>query len=435
MGRLASLRPRCGDVVAVAALVAVMLVGLGMATNPARAEEEPLPEMVFVANAFDFPDALGAAAVAGSVGAPVVLTGPDELASDAQAALAEADPDLVVVVGGTAVISSAVADAIADLGYDVQRVAGPHRIATARELVAFAERQGFERPVVTGRAVDAGTIPGLDAESLQGLSPDELAGGDEERLAAVEDRLDDLEAENATLREEIADLQDENASLAALLDGVDRVEIDGHDTLRFRGMNVQIVNGAGRTDSDNGLGNVLIGYSAQRNPDSPRWDSPADRSGSHYLVIGDRHEWTAYGGILAGEDHTASGEAASAVGGLRNVAAGFLATVSGGQGNTASGFAASVSGGLANEAGDEYASVSGGIANEASDIGASVSGGRENVASGRNASVSGGFSNTASASTASVSGGRGNEAAGIQASILGGRDNVVSTRERCHPSC
>lgn len=41
------------------------------------------------------------------------------------------------------------------------------------------------------------------------------------------------------------------------------------------------------------LGNVIIGYNAQRT-------TAATRTGSHYLVVGDQHEWTGYGGIFNG---------------------------------------------------------------------------------------------------------------------------------------
>lgn len=191
----------------------------------------------------------------------------------------------------------------------------------------------------------------------------------------------------ADLAARIADLEATVAAQQELLAGISRVTVDGHDTLRLTGMNLQLVNGTGATDEDpNGLGNLIIGYSAQRSDPFP----PATRIGSHYLVVGDRHEWTAVGGIVAGFFNTASADWAS---------------VSGGAGNTASGDRTSVSGGLGNTASSGWASVSGGQGNTASGVAASVSGGIDNTASG-----------------------------GL-ASILGGNTQTVGAQFGCHPTC
>lgn len=189
-----------------------------------------------------------------------------------------------------------------------------------------------------------------------------LSGGDDR---TVDGRLDALEAENERLK--------------ALLAGVSR---DG-DTLLFDGMNLQVVNGMGQTDSKNTLGNVIIGY------DSFASGTPF-RGGSHYLVVGDEHHYRSWGGIVAGYGSIVSGEYAS---------------VYGGQGNHASGNYASVAAGVVNIASGDYASVTGGWGNQASGDYASVSGGTYNTASSDYASVSGGYSNTADAETSSILGG------------------------------
>lgn len=153
----------------------------------------------------------------------------------------------------------------------------------------------------------------------------------------------------AGLQARIAELETEVAELQALLAGVSRETADGNDTLRFSEMNVQVVNGTGTTSgTPNGLGNLIVGYSAQ-----PR--SQADRTGSHYLVVGDRHEWTAFGGILAGLSNTASDAWAAVSGGQSNTASGIRASVSGGLGNTASGFRSSILGGDSNTVSDANA--------------------------------------------------------------------------------
>ena len=141
----------------------------------------------------------------------------------------------------------------------------------------------------------------------------------------------------------IAELEETVAAQQELLDGVSRVSVGGHDTLRLTEMNLQLVNGTGTTGGNpNGLGNLIVGYNPQR-----QFPAPATRVGSHYLIVGDGHEWTRFGGILAGLANTASGDWASVSGGRLNTASDLGASVSGGFENTASGDLASVPGALA----------------------------------------------------------------------------------------
>jgi hypothetical protein len=180
--------------------------------------------------------------------------------------------------------------------------------------------------------------------------------------------------------------------------------VGGKPTVRFSGVNVQVVNGEGKTESTNGEGNLVIGYD----------ENPGTQTGSHNLVLGGRQTFTSYGGIL---------------GGFLNTITGPYASVSGGRGNTASGSTASVSGGDLNTASADGASVTGGQANQVSGLFASVSGGEENAASGSDASVSGGTANQASQLFASVSGGVENVASGFLASISGGQANHVESTD------
>jgi len=187
----------------------------------------------------------------------------------------------------------------------------------------------------------------------------------------------------------------------------------GND-ITIAGANLHVVNGTGTTDgTPNGLGNVIIGYNEPRTTRN-------DRSGSHVLVVGSNHNYSSYGGIVAGYGNTARGYYASVSGGSGNQASGEYASVCGGQGNDAGGSYTSISGGLdnrtywhhtwvgggrGNSAGlavvyprlhwGDYASVSGGRGNEAGGDGASITGGEQNIAIGTYASVSGGSGTTA----------------------------------------
>ena len=205
-------------------------------------------------------------------------------------------------------------------------------------------------------------------------------------LSALESRIEELEG----LLQDVSRLIDPNT---------------GYDTVRFEGVNVQIVNGSGTTDGETfGTGNLIIGYNESRETLGEPVDCPDGwycdyRGGSHMLVIGKYNNYTSdsYAGMVVGSTNETSAPYAS---------------VSGGHANTASGEASSVSGGGWNTASGDFASVSGGIQNRASGEVASVSGGELNSATGQFASVSGGDSNTASNHAASVSGGDGRTASG-----------------------
>lgn len=130
-----------------------------------------------------------------------------------------------------------------------------------------------------------------------------------------------------------------NASeLRELLSHIQIVEIDDGfgnplKTIRFEGVNVQIVNGSGTTESANGLGNLLVGYSEA--------GKTANRTGSHNLVLGPGNDYESWGGVVSGSGNalraphsTALSSSSSTVegpgGGHNVVLAGFFSKVAGG---------------------------------------------------------------------------------------------------------
>ncbi len=200
--------------------------------------------------------------------------------------------------------------------------------------------------------------------------------------------------------------------------------VGGKPTIQFSGVNVQVVNGEGKTATVNGEGNLVIGYAE---PTGEPTEKPEQtQSGSHNLVLGRLQRYTSYGGILAGSSNIISRPFASVTGGQKNTASGEFASVSGGIENTAISTESSVSGGRLNTASGGYSSVSGGESNTTSDLSSSVSGGYKNMAEAFVSSVSGGRENTASSSYSSVSGGVENTASGAPSSVSGGRDNKAS---------
>jgi len=222
-----------------------------------------------------------------------------------------------------------------------------------------------------------------DLEALVATLQAQLAANTAADAAAHHARYTDAEA--------IAAVGANSPDFSALLMGVERLEDPntGQDTLRFQGMNVQIVNGSGSTTNNDGTGNLIIGYNEPRASDSgcPDGFDCNRRGGSHNLLIGDSNNYTSYGGMVVGEENESSGPFASVSGGSQNKASGWWSSVTGGFRNTASG---------------PVSSVTGGGTNTADGLVSSVSGGDQNIASGTWSSVSGGQSKTAGSGACTV---------------------------------
>ena len=116
-------------------------------------------------------------------------------------------------------------------------------------------------------------VPGLRHQVDQLI---ELVGG-------LENQLYEAQKEIASLKAELDELKN-NSVLD--LDGLLSLTQDGNgfDTVLFSGVNVQVVNGTGLTESANGQGNLVLGYN------SPGLAS-TDRIGSHNLIIGDEQNY------------------------------------------------------------------------------------------------------------------------------------------------
>jgi len=128
---------------------------------------------------------------------------------------------------------------------------------------------------------------------------------------------------------------------------------------------------------------------------------------------------------------TASGFAATVIGGDSNTASGQYATVGGGFQNAASALGATISGGQSNKAFGQHATVGGGQTNTAGDpnttrFAPTVSGGEGNTANNDYATVGGGRQDTASGEAATVGGGRENTARGNYSVVPGGYSNTAN---------
>ena len=123
-----------------------------------------------------YADGLSAAALAGAVGGPVILTDPDTLKGSTSLAIGQinsttAAGHTVYIVGGTAAVGAGVATSLTDLGYTVSRVSGADRVATAdavatkiRTLMDFGTNWDSETTVFLTTArnfADAVAVSGL----------------------------------------------------------------------------------------------------------------------------------------------------------------------------------------------------------------------------------------------------------------------------------
>ena len=133
--------------------------------------------------------------------------------------------------------------------------------------------------------------------------------------------------------------------------------------------NLHVQNGSAQTYNSNGLGNLNVEYNEANYADV------YNRIGSHNLVVGPEHEYTNYGGMVAGFRNYILATSTSAIGGAHNKADRYLSSISGGSGNTASGWYTSISGGSYNTANNSTSSVSGASDNSASQTGSTISGG------------------------------------------------------------
>lgn len=122
--------------------------------------------LVYVATGSNFPDALAAGAAAARAGSPILLVTPSEIPTATVAELDRLNPDQIVVMGGTGVISESVLQQLRTHAGLVRRVAGSDRYETAVNLSVA----GFAADSVTKVYVVAGTSfpDGLSAGPVAG---------------------------------------------------------------------------------------------------------------------------------------------------------------------------------------------------------------------------------------------------------------------------
>lgn len=245
------------------------------------------------------------------------------------------------------------------------------------------------------RTISAVFIAAAIVIGMCGLAP---AGDD-----SLVKRVAVLESQVATLQSQVSSLQTALATVQAnpVLSLGPYVSVDPNPENGLKGpnvivkaANVHIESGSGSTVDTTGLGNLVVGYDEDLfNPSA----IDSNRTGSHNLIVGPQHEFTASGGLVAGFSNFVSAPHGVAYGEcnaagstafpflcLLSVTVGKFdgASVSGGHDNTANGFWSSVGGGTGNTASGTQSTVSGGAINTASGDSSSVGGGAGQTASG-----------------------------------------------------
>jgi hypothetical protein len=180
--------------------------------------------------------------------------------------------------------------------------------------------------------------------------------------------------------------------------------VNGGNDLVLSGVNLNIINGLGDTQTTNGLGNLIIGYNEAR-------VSGNTRTGSHNLVLGQRNNFASFCGI---------------VGGFENHIGGDFACVLTGSSHSVGGDFSAVTGGFDHSVGALYAVVTGGYDNSVGGAYSVVTGGNNNSVAGSYSVVTGGAGNSIGGDSSTVSGGSGNSTGGNFCSVCGGLNRSIS---------
>ena len=147
--------------------------------------------VVYLATGLNYPDALSAASAAAYQGGPLLLTPPTSLPTVVRNELIRLNPDLVVIAGGTGVVSSSVQNAVAAAlpGATVRRDAGADRYATSR--------------IIAQRAFPAGTTAtafiATGANFPDALSASAAAGAADAPVILVDGRASSLDTPTRNL--------------------------------------------------------------------------------------------------------------------------------------------------------------------------------------------------------------------------------------------
>jgi len=183
-------------------------------------------------------------------------------------------------------------------------------------------------------------MAGIDSERVQKILEliDAIGPSDVtnilDRLSDHETRLAALETSSTSTVTSMTVVESTVASHGTRLDSLEHKtqfqSVLGNITF-FSGTNLQVNNGMGSTDTTNGLGNLILGYNEETDF-AAMFAKPADRTGSHNLVVGRDNQYSSFSGICQGFLNRLDGSN-SVVLGCENSVCGTFGSVVGGTNN------------------------------------------------------------------------------------------------------
>lgn len=187
--------------------------------------ERARPPVVYLVNAYNYPDALAAGPAAIRQGGSILPVARDFAPDSILEELADLDPERIVVAGGVNAVSETVLDQVraAVPGADVDRIGEATRYETGRALVEDAFPGGSTAAfIATGRNYPDALAAGAAAGYVGGpvILVDGLAGGLD---AATQDLLADLGVEDVFIAGGVSVVGDGVESALEALLGADHV--------------------------------------------------------------------------------------------------------------------------------------------------------------------------------------------------------------------
>lgn len=231
-------------------------------------------------------------------------------------------------------------------------------------------------------------------------------------IAALQSQITALQAEVTTLTDDVAAVQSRVATVEDVTDTMTLTSIDGYPSLVVEGVNLHLRNGLGSTNTDNGTGNLIVGYNELR-------AAPLEniRTGSHLVITGREQNYTGSSGFIGGYKNSSNADYGAILGGMENETFGLAPVVVGGLFNTA---------GNPNDPNDAFYAVAvGGYNNIAMARGSAILAGQNNVTLGDSSGIMAGNSNQTAGTRSAIVSGFSNQANGSNSVILGGGIGAV----------
>lgn len=161
-------------------------------------------EGVIIATGVSFPDALSVAGLAGMLDYPILLTDPNKLSSETEAAIEQLDPTEIITVGGTSAVSASVQYNLGYLvGYkNLTRLSGSDRFETALAIYDFGkEADGWSDTAIVATGMGFADALSISSYAAASESPIFLtdASGNLTNAVKAEIIADTAEIDNAVV--------------------------------------------------------------------------------------------------------------------------------------------------------------------------------------------------------------------------------------------